>query len=124
MGTINVNNVTNVNSSSTFYSQLIPTVIDQIAETEPGATFAAVSISPTGIDAGYQNITYQQLANAINGVAWWLEAELGRGDMTEPLAYFGTGGSDVGYAIVLIAAVKAGFYVSRILSAQDLNRAC
>lgn len=124
MGTINVNNVTNVNSSSTFYSQLIPTVIDQIAETEPGATFAAVSISPTGIDVGYQNITYQQLANAINGVAWWLEAELGRGDMTEPLAYFGTGGSDVGYAIVLIAAVKAGFYVSRILSAQDLNRAC
>lgn len=124
MSTINVNNVTNVNSSSTFYSQLIPTVIDQIAETEPGATFAAVSISPTGIDAGYQNITYQQLANAINGVAWWLEAELGRGDMTEPLVYFGTGGSDVGYAIVLIAAVKAGFYVSRILSAQDLNRAC
>lgn len=90
----------------------MPALVDQIAETEPEATWAVISISPIGIEAGYQNITYQQFANAINSVAWWLEAELGRGDMTEPLAYFGTGGSDVGYIILLIAAVKTGYYVS------------
>lgn len=94
----------------------MPTVVDQIAEAEPEATWAAVSLSPIGIEAGYQNITYQQFANAINSVAWWLEEELGRGDMTEPLAYFGTGGSDVGYIILLIAAVKTGYYVSPELS--------
>lgn len=48
MGTINidnvnnVSNVNNVNSSSTLYSPLIPTVVDQIAATEPETTFAAV----------------------------------------------------------------------------------
>lgn len=98
------------------YRQLLPTVVDQIAETEPEASWAAVSISPIGTEAGYQNITYQQFANAINSVAWWLEEELGRGDMTEPLAYFGTGGSDVGYIILLIAAVKTGYYVCPDLS--------
>lgn len=111
-------------SSSNIYRQLMPTVVDQIAETEPDATWAAVSISPTGIEAGYQDITYQQFANAINGVAWWLEEELGRGDMTEPLAYFGTGGSDVGYGIMLIAAVKTGYYVSPDVSAWVLNESC
>lgn len=113
-----------VDSSSDGYSQLIPTLIDQIAENEPEATWAAVSVSPTETNAGYQNITYQQLANAINSAAWWLEEQLGRGDMTEPLVYFGTGGSDIGYAILLIAAVKAGYYVSPDSSAQDLNGNC
>ncbi|MCJ1463036.1 hypothetical protein MMC07_001640 [Pseudocyphellaria aurata] len=92
------------------YRQLIPTVVDQIAETEPETTWAVVSVLPTGNDAGYQNITYRQFANAINSIAWWLEGELGRGDMTEPFVYFGTGGSDVRYVMLLIAAVKAGYY--------------
>lgn len=110
-----------VNSSSNLYRQLIPTVVDQIAEAEPEATWVAVSVSPTGLDAGYQSITYQQFANAINGVARWLEEELGRGDTTEPLLFFGTGGSDVRYAILLIAAVKAGYFVSPDVSSRNLN---
>lgn len=114
----------NIDSSPNMYRQLIPTVVDEVAETEPEATWAAVSVSSTGIDAGYKNITNQQFADAINSVAWWLEEELGRGDMTEPLAYFGTGGSDVGYAILLIAAVKAGYYVRPDVSAWDLNGTC
>lgn len=102
----------NFDSPPVTYRQLIPTVVDQIAETEPETAWAAVSVSPTGNDAGYQNITYRQFANAINSIAWWLEEELGRGDMTEPFVYFGTGGSDVRYVMLLIAAVKAGYYVS------------
>ena len=102
----------NVDSSSNLYRQLLPCAVDQIAETEPDATWATISTSPTKIDAGYQNITYLQFANAINGLAWWLEEELGRGDTSEPLAFFGTSGSDVRYAILLIAAVKAQYYVS------------
>lgn len=104
--------------------ELIPTVVDQIAETEPEAAWATVTVSPFGIDAGFQNITYQQFANAINGVAWWLEEELGRGDTTEPLVYFGTGGSDIGYPILLIAAVKAGYYVGPDVSVRDLDGRC
>lgn len=112
----------NVDGPSDVYRQLIPTVIDQIAKTEPEATWAAVSVSPTGIDAGYQNVTYKQFATAINGVAWWLKEELGHGDTTEPLVYFGTGGSDIRYAILLIAAVKAGYYVNPY--PRDLEKSC
>ena len=108
----------NVASSSDAYRQLLPTAVDQIAETEPEAVWASVSISPTGVDAGYQNITYQQFANAINGVAWWLEEQLGRGNTTEPLAFFGTDGTDVRYPILLIAAIKARYYVSPGVSAK------
>lgn len=114
----------NVNGSSDMYSQSMPTVVDQIAETEPEAVWAAVSVSPTGIDAGYTNITYQQFANAINSVARWLEEELGRGDSTELVVYLGVGGSDVRYVILLIAAVKAGYYVSPDVSVQDRNGSC
>lgn len=106
------------------YKQLLPTVIDQNAEAEPEAVWTAVSISPTGIAEGYQNITNQQFATAVNSVAWWLEEELGQGDMTEPLVYFGTGGSDIRYAILLIAAVKTEYYVSPVVSAQSLNGMC
>lgn len=106
------------------YRKLIPTVVDQIAETEPEAVWATVSVSPFGIDAGFQTITYQQFANAINGIAWWLEEELGRGDTTEPLVYFGTGGSDIRYPILLIAAVKAGYFVSPDVFVRDLNGGC
>ena len=60
----------------------------------------------------YKTITYHQFANAINSVAWWLDKEIERSRDVRPLAYFGTGGGDIGYPIFLIAAVKAGFYVN------------
>ena len=88
-------------------SELLPIEIDQIAKTEPRATFLSV---PS--DDGYKAITFRQYANAIDGTAYWLEKHLGKGDKSRSLAWFGAGGSDVRYAILLLAAVKAGYYVS------------
>lgn len=100
-----------VDASSDMSRRLMPMVVDQIAETEPDTVWAAVPIS-TKTSPRYLDISYRQFANAINGIAWWLEKELGRGDTTEPLAYFGSGSSDIGYIILLVGAVKAGYFVS------------
>ena len=89
--------------------QLMPVVIDQIAKEEPETPFISLSS-----EIGYTTITFSQYANAINGVAWWLEHNIGKGDLGEALAYLGTGGGDIYYAILLIAAHKAGYYVSSI----------
>lgn len=91
--------------------QLMPVLIDQIAKDEPEASFLSLSN-----ENGYTTITFAQYANAINGVAWWLEHTIGKGHLGEALAYFGSGGGDLYYAILLIAAHKAGYYVSSFIS--------
>lgn len=101
------------------HSGLLPNEIDRIAETEPQATFLSVPI-----DKGYRAITFRQYANAINGTAYWLEKHLGKGDQSQSLAWFGAGGSDIRYAILLVAAVKAGYYVRLMLVTAKSQPGC
>lgn len=89
----------------------IPTAVDRIAEAEPEATWLSVPLPPVKGRYEYQDIPYRKFANAVNGAAWWLESELGKGDGTQSLAYFGSSVTDIGYPIILLAAVKAGFFV-------------
>lgn len=96
-------------------SLLLPTMVDHIAEVEPEAMWIATPLPPVHCKYKYEILTYLQFSNAINSAAWWLEREIGKGDKKQPLAYFGTGGGDIGYPILLIAAVKAGYYVSPTL---------
>ena len=65
-------------------------MVDQIAQEEPQAT----GLVAPGKDE-YQHVTYRQFANAINDTAWWLEEQLGKGDMTQSLAFLGTSGGDI-----------------------------
>ena len=96
--------------------QLMPVVIDQIAKDEPETSFISLSN-----ETGYTTITFGQYANAIDGVAWWLEQNIGKGDLGEALAYLGTGGGDIYYAILLIAAHKAGYYVNSVSLSACFN---
>lgn len=102
-------NVSGADSVSDVSRDLIPVVIDRLAEEDPMAVFVTLA-SETGLKA----ITFKQYANAINKVAFWLEHEMGTKPQNGGLAYFGTGGGDIGYAILLIAAVKAGYHVRRV----------
>ena len=86
---------------------LLPWAIDRLAKEEPEAVFLNV----TGV-GGNKKITFRQYANAINGTAWWLEHHLGRGHIDEGLAYLGSSGGDMYFPILLVAAVKAGYFVS------------
>ena len=89
--------------------ELIPVVIDHLAETDPEGVFITLTTNTGNVD-----ISNKQYANAIDGAAWWIERQVGRSFKNEGLAYFGTGGSDFFYAVLLIAAVKAGYHVRSV----------
>lgn len=91
--------------------QLLPNIIDGMAKTRPWALYAETPRSLTTYDAGYRKVTYCALANAINGVAWLLERKLGRGKAYETLAYIGP--NDLGYVVMILGAVKAGYKVRK-----------
>jgi acyl-CoA synthetase (AMP-forming)/AMP-acid ligase II len=92
--------------------QLLPCLVDEIAQTEPNAVWAEFPASATTYSDGFVPITYRQLSNAVNGVAWCLFDALGPADgkSFDTLAYLGP--NDWRYMILVLAAVKAGYKVS------------
>lgn len=89
--------------------QLLNNIIDGMARIRPWALYAEVPNSLTTYEAGFRKITYGNLANAINCVAWWLKEELGTSQNFETLSYLGP--SDLRYVFMLLGAVKAGYKV-------------
>lgn len=81
----------------------------EMARARPNALYAGFPRSTTSHDAGFYKITYAVLANAINGVVWWLDRELGPSTRFETLTYIGP--SDFRHNIMLLGAVKAGYKV-------------
>ena len=98
------------NSISDPKKELLVHRVDHIAETQPNTLFAEYPVSHNSYDDGFHEVTYAILANAVNAVAWWLEATLGRGNDFETLAYIGP--NDLRYIAFTLGAVKAGYLVS------------
>ena len=90
--------------------QLLINIIDGVAHSEPNTVYAEVPRNPATYEEGFRQITYKDLANAVNGLAWWLQDTLGPGKNFETLCYMG--GNDIRYNAILLASVKAGYKVS------------
>ena len=88
---------------------LLPCRVDDITESDPLRIYAEIPTSDSSYDLGFTPITYKQLANAINGAAWWLEDTVGVGHNFETLAY--SGSNNLRYPIIVLGAVKAGYKV-------------
>ncbi|CAG9983307.1 unnamed protein product [Clonostachys byssicola] len=87
--------------------RLLPHVVDEIAAKEPDRTIYSFTRSKDP-KHGFQNVTAQELARAINRCAWYIAKELGTSDQGFPtIAYMGP--QDVVYAILILASVKAGY---------------
>ena len=89
--------------------QLLNHLVDGMARTRPNSVWAKIPVDDTSYEAGYRKLTYKLMANAVNGLAWWLEQNLGRSENFETLAYFGTW--DPRHILLLLAAVKTGYKV-------------
>lgn len=89
---------------------LLPTIVDQLARDEPNSLWGEYPKSRTTLSDGYEELTYKQFANAVNGVARQIEKQIGRRDTREPLAYLAA--NDPRCSIALIAAMKVGCNVS------------
>ena len=90
--------------------QLLNHMVDNLARLTPSDTWVEMPISTTTYEQGFRKITYRMLANAVNGVAWWIHRTLGPSHEFETLAYFGPW--DIRYVLLLLGAVKAGYKVS------------
>ncbi|ETS78506.1 hypothetical protein PFICI_10568 [Pestalotiopsis fici W106-1] len=86
---------------------LIPHMVDKLASTNPNTIFGMWPVMPASYEAGYRTISYAELANMVNGLAWWLVQNLGPGQDCETLAYVGP--NDVRIPALLLAAIKAGY---------------
>ncbi|KAF2122675.1 hypothetical protein BDV96DRAFT_608614 [Lophiotrema nucula] len=91
-----------------FGSRLIPTIIDELASTEPHRICFSFPRS-TEIADGFRDVGFRTFANAINKTAHFIHQEIGRSSMFETVMYMGY--PDVRHYIVLVALMKTGHKV-------------
>lgn len=90
-------------------NRLVPTLIDERARNDPTKIFASFPRSKDLAD-GFLDVSYAQLANAINRASWWLSESMSNAETREVFAYLGP--NDLRYPILLVAAMKCGYQVS------------
>ena len=91
--------------------RLLPNLIDQLANSDYSRPFAAIPRSSEPED-GFIDVSFRQLATAIDRCSWWIEQRLGRSQHFDTVGYLEPG--DLRYTILMFAAVKTGYKVSRI----------
>ncbi|KAL8788421.1 MAG: hypothetical protein Q9195_007300 [Heterodermia aff. obscurata] len=122
--------------------RLIPNIIDERARTNPerpvysiplvseSASLELKDISSRGnvhsvplssnhALRGFRDISARIFANAVDRVAWWLEAELGRGVDFPSIGYIGP--HDIRYALLVLGCVKAGYKIYQAVIVSPRN---
>ena len=89
-------------------SRLILHLIDDVARDDPHRCFCLLPARTTTTNE-FKKVSYGELANAINRVAWWIGKNAQKDLDFETLGYIGP--FDLRYTILTIAAQKAGFKV-------------
>ena len=90
--------------------RLLPHIVDERSRTEYERPFALYPRSKIP-SQGFREVSYKQLANAVNRAAWWLESYITQDEEKEsPVAYLGP--NDLRYIIFVLATMKTGRKVS------------
>ena len=91
--------------------RILLSVVDELADKEPNSPWVSLPVDENELSKGYKDITYNQLANAVNHAVQWLRKNLPESsEPFQPFAY--TGPKDLRYPILAIAAGKLGMKVS------------
>ena len=90
--------------------QLLPSILDHRAQSSPGGIWAKYPASDTTYKSGFKTATNNQVANAVNIVAWKLKDLVGDTQGFPTIAYLGP--NDLRYYVVMLAAIKVGCKVS------------
>ncbi|KAK7743245.1 putative NRPS-like protein biosynthetic cluster [Cytospora paraplurivora] len=87
--------------------ELLPHTVDRLAREKPSAPYGLWPVAQASYEDGFRTIDYGQLANIVNGLAWWIKKNIGTSQNGEKvLAYVGP--NDVRLTALLLASVKAG----------------
>jgi acyl-coenzyme A synthetase/AMP-(fatty) acid ligase len=100
-------------------NDILPNIVDRLGREKSDAIYGEWVT-----DSSVVVITYAQLSNIVNGLAWWLVEQLGGpgiyGSSPEVLAYVGP--NDVRYSALVLAAAKTGYVVRDSLYSLRSNR--
>ena len=96
------------NFTNNFGRRLLPSVLDQVAATHPNRLYASIPVADQ-ISQGYQDITFQQIKNAVDHLAWSISETHGQSKDFTTICYIGE--PDLRTAVVFLAAVKCGYKV-------------
>lgn len=89
----------------------IPATIDEIAKTTPDQKWATYAESRECFERGQlRTVTFAELANAIDRLAWYFDEALSSRQNKETVGYIGP--NDIRYFILACAACKCGLKVS------------
>ncbi|KAF7942371.1 hypothetical protein EAE99_000421 [Botrytis elliptica] len=96
-------------TSRKWKDELVPNIVDHLAEIDPEALYAEYPVSTLTYDYGYRKITYGDFASAVDCIAWWMHETLGPAKDFEVLAYIGP--NDLRYPALILGAIKAGYLI-------------
>lgn len=88
--------------------RLLPQIVNDLAASDPNGTWLSVPSRSQSTDE-FMDISYNQLANAVNRAAWWINTCAKTLPSHHTLAYIGP--TDSRYLILIIAAAKAGHWL-------------
>lgn len=97
----------------------IPWVVDAYANDEPQKVYARVP--GHDLSQGFRDVTYGELAHAVNHVVWWLKGLVTTKERFPVISYLGV--NDIRYTVIILAAIKAGYVVSNIFAQHEQQRA-
>ncbi|ROW08291.1 hypothetical protein VMCG_03193 [Cytospora schulzeri] len=84
--------------------ELLPHTVERLARENPSAPYGLWPIAQASYEDGFRTIDYGQLANIVNGLAWWIKRNIGTSQNGEKvLAYVGP--NDIRFTAMLLAAL-------------------
>ena len=103
-------------TTSQYGRRLLPVELDRIAQADPERPYFSRPRDPANLSAGFDDVSYRQMANAANRTAHWLHKEFGEASNFTTIAYLAA--PDMRNVLLTFAVSKAGFKASLSL----LNR--
>ena len=98
--------------------RLLPQVLDETASSSPERLYASFPHS-ANIAHGFRDVTFKDMANAVDSFSHFLHKSIGRGVEFETLCFLGV--PDLRTAIVCLASWKCGY---KVVSAETMKRDC
>ena len=91
--------------------RLLPQVLDETAISSPERLYASFPHTANIAD-GFRDVTFKDMANAVNSFSHLLHKSIGRGVNFETLCFLGV--PDLRTAIVCLASWKCGYKVASV----------
>lgn len=108
-----------VGTSIPYDRKLLHTTVDLLARGDPSRPWVSLPCDDEDLSKGYEDITYEVLANAVNKLAWFIGSCLGRPNIQfDTIAYIGR--PDVRYQVISLAVAKVQY---KVLFSSHVNTA-